>query len=300
MSAAAITLQGVRRSFGEHFSLGPLDLTVPTGAIYALIGPNGAGKSTTLNMLVGAGRPGRGRIEVLGLSLPEHEVQIKRRTGFVSPELDYRPWRSVGRAIDFVRGFYPDWSDERAEELLSRFGLHRSERIAALSFGARIKLALLLCLARDCELLVLDEPTVGLDAVSRRLVFTELLRFMQAPERTILISSHQLSDVERFADHLAVLNRGHVLAVGRTDELLERYRLVEVCPAGSRRQRVNGAAVLQESGERAQLLLDTHVAPMASLGEMGFEVIGSTALTLEELLLALIKADEAAHPWRPA
>jgi ABC-2 type transport system ATP-binding protein len=295
----AIAFHAVRKSFGEHFSLGPLNLTVPTGSIYALIGPNGAGKSTTLNMLVGAGRPGRGQIEVLGLALPDQEVQVKRRIGFVSPELDYSAWRSVGRAIDFIRGFYPDWNGAKAERLLSQFGLHRSEKIAELSFGARTKLALLLCLSRSCDLLVLDEPTVGLDAVSRRRVFVELMRFMEEPGRTIFISSHQLSDVQRFADHFAVLNRGHVLALGRTDHLLERYRLVEVCAAESLRRRVNGACLVQESGERAQLLLDISVTPLPSLSERGLEVIGTSALTMEELLLALVKADEAEYPWRP-
>ena len=171
MSASAIEFQDVLKSFELTFSLGPLSLNVPRGSIYALIGPNGAGKSTALNMLMGVGQPGLGNIRVLGLNLREDEVEIKRRTAYVSPDMDYRAWGTVGRAIDFVRGFYPDWNAARCEELQFTFGVHRDTRVEALSFGARMKLALVLALSRDAELLVLDEPTIGLDAIARRQLF---------------------------------------------------------------------------------------------------------------------------------
>src|SRR6202789_3419494 len=102
MSASAIEYLDVQKSFGLAFSLGPLSLSVPCGSIYALIGPNGAGKSTALNMLMGMGQPGLGNIRVLGRDILEDEVEIKRRTAYVSPDMDYRPWGTVGRAIDFV------------------------------------------------------------------------------------------------------------------------------------------------------------------------------------------------------
>jgi ABC-type Na+ transport system ATPase subunit NatA len=168
MSASAIQFQDVQKSFELAFSLGPLSLTVPDGSIYALIGPNGAGKSTALNMLMGMGEPTSGSIQVLGRDIRSEEVEIKRRTAYVSPDMDYRAWGTIGRAIDFVRGFYPDWNAARCEELQFMFGVHRDSRVDALSFGARMKLALVLALSRDAELLVLDEPTLGLDAIARR------------------------------------------------------------------------------------------------------------------------------------
>ena len=122
------------------------------------------------------------------------------------------------RAIDFVSGFYPDWDAARCEELQFKFGLRRLERVDSLSFGARIKLALVLALSREPELLVLDEPTLGLDAIARRQLFAELLKFMNGEGRTILISSHQLTDLERFADHAAIVNQGRLLACGRMDD----------------------------------------------------------------------------------
>lgn len=295
----AVELHGVCRRVGQEFSLGPLDLTIPRGAIYALVGPNGAGKTTTLNLLMGAGRVNRGEIEVLGLPLASEEARIKRRVGFVSPELDYSAWGTVGRAIDFVRGFYPDWVQSRTERLQMLLGIHRAERIAELSFGQRTKLALILALSRDCDLLILDEPTVGLDPVSKRAIFVELLRFMEHESRTILISSHQLSDIERFADHVAVLNHGRLLAASRIDELLDRYRLVELGTEGAPEQRVEGATVLEQRQGRVRLLLDLRVTAPESLREQGSEIIASTALSLEELFLTLIGMDEAARPWRP-
>jgi ABC-2 type transport system ATP-binding protein len=215
MSASAIEFQDMQKSFGLAFSLGPLSLNVPRGSIYALIGPNGAGKSTALNMLMGMGEPNSGSIRVLGRDIRSEEVEIKRRTAYVSPDMDYRAWGTVGRAIDFVRGFYPDWNAARCEELQFMFGVHRDSRVDALSFGARMKLALLLALSRDAELLVLDEPTLGLDAIARRQLFAELLKFMTGDGRSILISSHQLTDLERFADHAAIVHQGRLLTSGR-------------------------------------------------------------------------------------
>jgi hypothetical protein len=131
VSASAIEFQDVRKSFGLAFSLGPLTLSVPRGSIYALIGPNGAGKSTALNMLMGMGEPEFGAIKVLDRDVRLDEVEIKRRTAFVSPDMDYRAWGTVGRAIDFVRGFYPDWNAERCEQLQFSFGVHRDTRVDA-------------------------------------------------------------------------------------------------------------------------------------------------------------------------
>ncbi len=299
MSAAAIDIRGIQKSFGLSFTLGPLSLTVPRGAIYALVGPNGAGKSTTLNMLMGVGRPTQGRIDVLDRDVAGDEVEIKRRTAYVTPDMDYRAWGTVGRAIDFVRGFYPDWDARRCEELQFAFGLHRLERIDALSFGARIKLALVLALSREPELLVLDEPTLGLDASGRRQLFTELLKFMQGGDRTILISSHQLADLERFADHAAIVNQGRLLTYGRMDELIERYRQLDVLAALEIATVLPGIYVLERQGDRARLLIDRDTVPAGTLETLGIQVLAEVPLTLEDLFLALIKSANGRSGWWP-
>jgi len=299
MSASAIEFQDVLKSFELTFSLGPLSLNVPRGSIYALIGPNGAGKSTALNMLMGVGQPGLGNIRVLGRDLREDEVEMKRRTAYVSPDMDYRAWGTVGRAIDFVRGFYPDWNAARCEELQFTFGVHRDTRVEALSFGARMKLALVLALSRDAELLVLDEPTIGLDAIARRQLFAELLKFMAADGRTILISSHQLTDLERFADHAAIMNQGKLLTSGRMDQLVERYRQFDARVGRETPLSVPGVSVIDRQAERVRLLVDQDAASPEGLEALHLEVLAEVPLTLEDLFLALIKSANSRKGWWP-
>jgi ABC-2 type transport system ATP-binding protein len=296
---SALQFQDVQKSFGLAFSLGPLSLTVPCGSIYALIGPNGAGKSTALNMLMGMGEPTLGTIRVLGHDIRAGEVEIKRRTAYVSPDMDYRAWGTVGRSIDFVRGFYPDWDAARCEELQFTFGLHRDSRVDALSFGARMKLALVLALSRDAELLVLDEPTLGLDAIARRQLFVELLKFMARDGRTILISSHQLTDLERFADHAAIMNRGRLLTSGRMDNLVERYRQFDARVMRDTPLDVPGVTVIDRQGDRVRLLIDQDAAPRDALEGLHVEVLAQVPLTLEDLFLALIKSANSRSGWWP-
>jgi ABC-2 type transport system ATP-binding protein len=299
MSTPAIEFQAVQKSFGLAFALGPLTLSVPIGAIYALIGPNGAGKSTTLNMLMGVGQPEHGRIEVLGRNLQADEVEIKRRTAYVSPDMDFRAWGKVGNAVDFTRGFYPDWNAERCERLLFQFGVHRNERVGALSFGARIKLALILALSREPQLLILDEPTLGLDAISRRQLFAELLSFMQREERTILISSHQLADLERFADHAAIIDQGRLLTCGRMDELIERYSQLDVQWDRTSPGTISGVYVLDQQGDRARLLVDRNAITTEALAAHGVHVLAEVPLALEDLFLGLIQGANSRKVWRP-
>jgi ABC-2 type transport system ATP-binding protein len=299
MSAAAIELADIRKSFELAFTLELLSFQVPRGSIYALIGPNGAGKSTLLNMLMGVGEPERGAIRMLGLGIAEDEVEIKRRTAYVSPDMDYRAWGTVGRATDFVRGFYPDWNSTRCEELQFAFGLHRGTRVEALSFGARMKLAIVLALSRDAELLVLDEPTLGLDAIARRQFFTELLRFMQGENRTILISSHQLTDLERFADHVAIINQGKLLASGRMDQLVERYEQVDAHIGRETALAMAGINVIAREGNRVRLLIDRHSMPADGFAQLEIKDAQEVPLTLEELFLTLIRVANGRSGWWP-
>jgi ABC-2 type transport system ATP-binding protein len=299
MNAPAIELADIQKSFELAFTLGPLSLQVPRGSIFALIGPNGAGKSTMLNMLMGVGEPVLGSIRILGLGIVEDEVEIKRRTAYVSPDMDYRAWGTVGRAIDFVRGFYSDWNSTRCEELQFAFGLHRASRVDALSFGARMKLAIVLALSRDAELLVLDEPTLGLDAIARRQFFTELLRFMQGDNRTILISSHQLTDLERFADHAAIINRGKLLASGRMDQLVERYQQVDAQIGRETALAVAGINVIAREGDRVRLLIDRQSMPADGFAQLEVKEVQEVPLTLEELFLTLIRVADARSGWWP-
>jgi ABC-2 type transport system ATP-binding protein len=293
----AVSIHELRKSFGLGFNLGPITLDLPRGAICALVGPNGAGKTTLLNLLMGIGRPDDGTAELVGYGIRDNEIEVKRRTAFVSPDLSYRAWGTVGRAIDFVSAFYPDWNAERCEQLQLHFGVHRSERVDALSFGSRVKLATLLALSRDAELLLLDEPTAGLDPLARQQLFAELLRIMQNENRTIVISSHQLSDLERFADHVAVMQAGQIIAFGSIPELLERYVQLDVHLPDETAIRTLALKVIARQQDRARVLLDRWSPQHQSLKDSGVEVIGESTLSLEELFIALMKTGRVR--WQP-
>jgi ABC-2 type transport system ATP-binding protein len=288
-SDTAIHIQGLRKALGPSFALGPLSLEISRGTIWALVGPNGAGKTTLLNLLMGVGCPDGGEATLLGHNVRTGEVEIKRQVGFVSPDLTYGAWGKVGRTIDFVSAFYPDWHAERCERLLLQFGLQRGEWIDALSFGARVKLSALLALSRDPEVLLLDEPTTGLDPLARQVLFSELLRFMQDERRAIVISSNQLNELERLADHVAILSLGQLVASGAVPELLERYVQLDVLVKQERLSAGTGFKVLARDGDRARLLLDRLALEPQSLSSLNLEVIGERALTLEELFVGLIR-----------
>ena len=284
----AIALRNVERRIGK-FTLGPLSLEVPRGAVLALIGPNGAGKTTTLDLLMGMGQADSGNVEVLGRSMPRDEVAIKARVAYVSPDLNFQPWGKVGRAIDFVKGFYPDWDDRRCERLLNEFRIGRGERITALSFGTRIKLSLVLALARDAEILLLDEPTVGLDVEARHILFREILDFVKREDRTVVISSHQLSDLERLADHVAIIDQGRLLAMARMDKLVERYSCLDArLTTGGAMPELDGIKVLEKTGDRLRLLVDREHATLGTLTDAGIEILSETPMTLEEVFVALV------------
>jgi ABC-2 type transport system ATP-binding protein len=277
------------------FTLGPLDLTVPRGAIYGLIGPNGAGKTTTIDLIFGMGRNNAGTIRVLGLDHQADAVAVKQRAAYVSPDLNFQIWRKVGKAIRFVRGFFPGWDDAYCAELMRAFHLDAEEKIMTLSFGAKTKLSLLLALARRPEVLVLDEPTTGLDAVTKQQVFAELLKAVESGERTVLISSHGLSDLERFADHIGMIKQGKLLLEGRTDEIVDRFRLADFFSVnGTAFHNRPGLTILNHTENRWRALLDQNSDAANWLQTQGATQLSLTRLTLEDLFVALVKEEEIA------
>ncbi len=273
-----------------RFALGPLDLTVPSGAIYGLIGPNGAGKTTIIDQIFGMGAPDAGTIRVCGFDHDRDEVAVKQRAAYVGPDLSYVVWGKVGKAIRFVKGFRPTWDDDYCDRLMQSLGIGAQDSIATLSFGGRTKLALLLALAWRPQVLILDEPTTGLDAHSKKAVFAELLAIVRDEARTVLISSHQLSDLERFADRVGVLHKGRLLVEGATAELVERHVQTEFESEDSAFfDRVPGLTVQEREGSRWRAVLDTLTCPLAALTSRGARSVQTQPLTLEELFLALTK-----------
>ena len=289
MSEPAVQIRGLEKSF-PSFTLGPLDLTVPGGAIYGLIGPNGVGKTTTIDLMLGMGRADAGSIRIFGLDHTRDEVAVKRRLGYVSPDLNYQPWRTVGRVVRFHRAFYPDWDDEYCERLLDTLQVGWREKIVNLSFGARIKLALILALSHRPDLLLLDEPTVGLDVISKQQIFAELLAAVQDEDRTVLISSHGLADLERFTDHVGIMKDGKLLLEGATADIVSRFRIVDFLAAEAfTAEGIEGVFVQEQQGERWRVLMDIEGSGLEQVKGRGAREIATSPVTLEDLFVGLMK-----------
>ena len=190
----AIELRGVTKKY-RYFTLDKIDLKLPRGQIMGLIGANGAGKSTTIRILLGLVHQDSGEALVLGHSMPAEQVAAKWDLGFASEDMRLYESMTLGWHMNFIHSIYPNWDGGYAQLLLKRFGLRAEQKIKGLSHGQRVKSALLLVLARKPELLVLDEPTTGLDPVARHEILRELTDVMADEGRSILFSSHNTHDV---------------------------------------------------------------------------------------------------------
>ena len=286
-TAPALEVSGLEKHY-PRFGLGPLDLTVPPGSIYGLIGPNGAGKTTLIDLIFGMGSPDAGTIKVCGYDHERDEVAVKQRAAYVGPDLNFIAWGKIGRAIRFNRGFRPTWDDGYCARLMQDFGISADDRIGTLSFGGRTKLALLLALAWRPPLLVLDEPTTGIDAHSKQAVFAEMLNIVRDEARTVFISSHQISDLERFADRVGVLHKGRLVAEGSTGELVDRHVQAEwVAENADAFAHTPGLTVQERDGPNWRGVVDTLTCPLHTLAARGARDVRTQPLTLEDLFLAL-------------
>ena len=286
-TAPALEVSGLEKHY-PRFGLGPLDLTVPPGSIYGLIGPNGAGKTTLIDLIFGMGSPDAGTIKVCGYDHERDEVAVKQRAAYVGPDLNFIAWGKIGRAIRFNRGFRPTWDDGYCARLMQDFGISADDRIGTLSFGGRTKLALLLALAWRPPLLVLDEPTTGIDAHSKKAVFAEMLNIVRDEARTVFISSHQISDLERFADRVGVLHKGRLVVEGSTGELVDRHVQAEwVAENADAFAHTPGLTVQERDGPNWRGVLDTLTCPLHTLELRGARDVRTQPLTLEDLFLAL-------------
>jgi len=225
-----IETAGLWKRYDDVEALRGLDLQVPHGSIFGFLGRNGAGKTTTIKLLLGMSRPTQGDARVFGLSPFESQpgVDIRRRVAFVSDEKDLYDYMTIGEIVAFTRSFYPRWRDDLERQYLRAFGLTPERAIKGLSRGTRTKVALLLALCRGAELLILDEPTSGLDPAMAEDVLQALVGHVAGEESTIFFSSHQLSEVEQIADHVAIIDRGQTVVSGALDDLRAQYQRIEL------------------------------------------------------------------------
>jgi ABC-2 type transport system ATP-binding protein len=217
---AGIELVGLTKRYGRATVVDNLSLVIPRGTTFGLIGPNGAGKSTTIKMLMGMLSITAGKARVLGIDVAAEPARMKRRVGYVPETHHVYRWMRVGEVLRFVRSFYPTWNDMRAAELLKLFGLDLRKKVKHLSKGMVAKLSLLVAVAHDPDVLVLDEPMSGLDPIVREEFLDGVLQAICDRRCTVLFSSHTLDDVQRLADTVGILCQGRLLVHRGVDQLL--------------------------------------------------------------------------------
>jgi ABC-2 type transport system ATP-binding protein len=230
VAEAVIDIRDLRKSFGAVRALDGLTLSVPPGSIFALLGPNGAGKTTAIKILFGLVRATGGSARVFDLPVddPAASVEIRRRAALVTEEKDLVDSMTVDEIVRFTAGAVPGWRDDLARRYSALFELRPASQVRSLSRGARTKLALLLALCRTCDLLVLDEPTAGLDPAASEQVLQAIVRHVVEDGLSVCFSTHQLPEVEQIADHIAIVNHGRTALSGALDDLRSGWRRIQL------------------------------------------------------------------------
>jgi len=221
-----VDIQRVTRRFGDKTALDEVSLTVPRGGVFGLIGGNGAGKTTLIKHILGLLKPQEGTVRVFGLEPVENPVGTLARIGYLSEDRDLPNWMRVGELMRYNQAFYPSWDEAYAEELRRAFDLDQNAKVKNLSRGQRARAGLLVALAHRPELLVLDEPSSGLDPVVRRDILGAIIRTIAEEGRTVLFSSHLLDEVERVADRVAIIHHGRIMLTAPMDEIKDTHRRV--------------------------------------------------------------------------
>ena len=292
----AIDTVDLTRRFGRTDAVDGLALQVPSGSIFALIGPNGAGKTTTIKLLMNLLRATRGTASVNGVDSRRIGPRELQRIGYVSENQRLPEWMTPRELFAYCRPFYPTWDDALCIKLQADLALDSGARLRTLSRGTRMKAALLASLAYRPDLVVLDEPFTGLDPLVRDELVRGLLEVSGAREWTVLISSHDIDEVERLADWIGFLDRGRLLFAEPVAALLDRFRLVEVVPSGDAVPTLPRRAEWLPQGTAGRTLrfVDTaHTLPdSASLMAATFPGcdIRTSALPLREIFVTLARA----------
>ena len=281
-----ISLRDVRKSYGD-FELGPVDLAIEPGYVVAVVGPNGCGKSTLIRMLMNLIQPDSGEVRLFGGVYPDDEVAIKQRVGYVPERSSGHDGMSAKSLGEFVSRFYPGWDRRLYEDLVRRAQIEPDKKFGRLSRGVQRRLAFALALASGSELLLLDEPTAGVDPFARREMLEDISRFMQDGDRTVVFATHVMEEVRRIADYVVFLVDGSLLGLHEKDALLEGWKTLWV----DREPEVDVPGVVEEvgGGSPTRIVSDSPQETGQALSAEDIRIVRSGRLDLEEILSHLMR-----------
>ena len=292
--AWAIDTQALTKRYGSFDAVSALDLKVARHGITGFLGRNGAGKSTTVKMLLGMSRPTSGSGTVVGRRIDDRResLEMRRRVAYVAEDKHTYAYMTVEQMIRFTRSFYPDWQPDRERRLLDEYGLPPGRKVKKLSKGMRTKLALLLALARRPDLLILDEPSEGLDPVS----IEELLQALVAAAAdgtTIFFSSHQIAEVERIADRVCIIDRGRLVADLSLDYMRQEYRRITLGFSGDppvAEFRQPGVEHVRATGRQMDIFVSRNATAVLEQARRAAAVtVDVTPVTLRDVFLETVQ-----------
>lgn len=293
----AVQFAGVRKKY-PHFTLDGIHLELEEGSIMGFIGANGAGKSTTIRILMGLVHQDHGMVRVLGHTMPHEQAAAKFDIGYVSEDMRLYRTATIDWHMQFIRSIYPAWDQKYAEHLCRRFDLKPPQKVKGLSHGQRVKAALMLVLARRPHLLVLDEPTTGLDPVARQEVLGALMEVLSDESRTILFSSHNTLDVEQISDSITFIDRGRIIDSGDKERYLDRWRRMRIdVPPGVSLPSFPGTIQKASTGRITVLTTNSFDPAMTALYcDAGATVHNIDRMTLEEIFVANVASQREGVP----
>ncbi|MDX2153654.1 MAG: ABC transporter ATP-binding protein [Bryobacteraceae bacterium] len=299
MSAdTVIEIRGLSKRYKHAVALDGLSLTVPRGSVYAFLGRNGAGKTTTLKILLGLTRATGGEARVLGLPCDNERasLEIRRRAASVNEKKTLYTCMTVEHIIRFTRPFFPAWNRDLESRYLKAFEIPLQQKVGALSKGTLSRLNLLLAMCRGAELLLLDEPTEGLDPAATEVVLQELMSLAAGAGATIFFSSHQLHEVEQIADRVCLIHAGRALLEESLDDIKLRYRRVSmVFEDAPPVEAFAPFGPLQKDGRTASVVTNGRAAHVVELARsLGAASIDVQPVTLKELFLESTRSHHAA------
>jgi ABC-2 type transport system ATP-binding protein len=297
MSEFVIETSQLRKSFKGRPALNGLDLKVPAGSIFGFLGRNGAGKTTAIKLLMGMLRADAGEAQVFGLTVSDARAatEARKRIGFVTEDKELYPYMTVDQIIRFTRPFFPKWRDDLEQRYRQMFDLEGRTKIPDLSKGMRSKLMLLLAIARGAELLILDEPTDGLDPAVVEDVLRELVTLSASEGMTIFFSSHQLAEVDQIADHVAIIDHGKAIVGDSLDDLKARYRRLHIVFENEPRGPVSwpiGVEHIRQEGRTVSILASGNVQEIREQAQaIPGTVVEQFPVTLKEIFLEHVRSN---------
>jgi len=294
MMNSLISVSSLSRRFGAETVLDQIDLEIPAGRVFGLVGENGAGKTTLIRHCLGLYRAQSGSVRVFGQDPVADPASVLSRIGFLSEDRDLPDWMTVGELMRFQAPFYSGWDQNLVEELRVNFGLPEKRPVSQLSRGQKAKLGLLVALGHRPELLLLDEPSSGLDPLARRDILEVLIRTTISEGRTVFFSSHLLDEIERVCDWVGFLIRGRIVLQGSVAEINERHRrlIARFDRVQNTLPDIPGSTTIAGRGMEWTLVGQTSVGEITrSLKEMGGKIVDDQVASLEEVFLAYSRSD---------